>query len=93
VTVVEPTGNVDVAKVALCAHGTIWAVPNTCFPTLKVTGPVGVTVGDVIVAVKVTTWACIAGFSDELIWALLVVSVTSWFKTGDLLPWFIVSPE
>ena len=40
---------------------------------MKVTGPVGITVGDVIVAVNVTACPCFDGFRDEMIVAELVV--------------------
>ena len=49
---VEPTASDEVVNVALpplrCA------VPSTVFPDVKVTDPVGVSVGDEIFAVKVT---------------------------------------
>ena len=48
----EPTGSVEMMKVAFPPAS--WAVPNTVFPKVNVTGPVGVTVGEVILAVKVT---------------------------------------
>ena len=52
VTFVEPTASVDVVNFAFPAHS--GAVPSTVLPTANITGPVGVTVGEVIVAVKVT---------------------------------------
>jgi hypothetical protein len=52
VTLVEPTGNVDVVNFAFPPLSC--AVPSTVFPAVKVTVPVGTTVGDEIVAVKVT---------------------------------------
>jgi hypothetical protein len=52
--VLEPTAKVDVLKTALPPLR--FAVPNVVFPAVKVTGPVGVVVGDVIFAVKVTDW-------------------------------------
>jgi hypothetical protein len=42
-----------------------YAFPSTVVPIAKVTGPVGVTVGDVIVAVNVTTCPEFEGFGDE----------------------------
>lgn len=48
----EPTGSVEILKVVLPPLS--WAVPRTVFPEVKVTGPAGVTVGDVILTVNVT---------------------------------------
>jgi hypothetical protein len=59
---------------------------------MNVTGPVGITVGDEIVAVKVTTWPCVDGFGDEVSLALLVVSNTTWFSTAEVLPRLAASP-
>jgi hypothetical protein len=42
-------------------------------PALNVTGPFGITVGEVIVAVKVTTWPNVDGFGDDVTVAELVV--------------------
>ena len=53
VTLVEPTASVDVVNFAFPPPLSC-AVPSTVFPAAKVTGPVGITVGEVIVAVKVT---------------------------------------
>ena len=45
------------------------------------------TVGDEIVAVKVTACGlCVDGFGDEVSVAVLVVCRTSWFNTADVLP-------
>jgi len=52
VTFVEPTGRDETVSVALPPLS--WAVPNVVFPAVNVTGPVGLTVGDETVAVKVT---------------------------------------
>jgi hypothetical protein len=52
VTLVEPTASVEIVNFAFPPLSC--AVPNIFVPTMKVTGPVGVTVGEVIVAVKVT---------------------------------------
>jgi hypothetical protein len=52
VTLVEPTDRDEIVSFALPPPS--WAVPSTVFPAVKVTGPVGITVGDEIVAVKVT---------------------------------------
>ena len=52
VTFVAPTGRVAVVNVAFLPMSC--AVPSTVFPIAKVTGPLGLAVGDVIVAVKVT---------------------------------------
>ena len=60
---------------------------------MKVTGPFGITVGDVIFAVKVTAWPCVDGFGDDVSAAMLVVCSTTWFSTPDVLLWFAASPE
>jgi hypothetical protein len=52
VTVVEPTASVEVVNVALPSLSS--TLPSTVFPAVKVTGPAGVAVGEVIFAVKVT---------------------------------------
>jgi len=52
VTVVLPTASEEIVSIALPPLS--WAVPNTVLPAVNVTGPVGLTVGDEIVAVKVT---------------------------------------
>ena len=91
VTVVEPTGSVDVVKVALPPLSC--AVPSTVVPAVNVTGPVGVTVGDVIVALKVTLWPWVDGFGDEVSFAALVVCFTTWLRTADVLPALFPSPE
>jgi hypothetical protein len=52
VTLVEPTASVEIVNFAFPLLSC--AVPSTVFPAVKVTGPVGTTVGDEIFAVKVT---------------------------------------
>lgn len=89
--VVDPTASVDVVNVALPPLS--WAVPNTDFPAVNVTGPVGRTVGDVIVAVNVTACPSVEGFGDEVSVAALVVCSTSWFKMAELLGGLFTSPE
>ena len=64
VTVVDPSGNDEIESEAL--PWTICAVPNTIFPAVKVTGPVGFTVGDVTFAVKVTACPNAEGFGDDV---------------------------
>jgi hypothetical protein len=51
-TLVEPTGSDEIASFALPLPS--WAIPSTVFPAVKMTGLVGTTVGDVIMAVNVT---------------------------------------
>jgi predicted small secreted protein len=64
VTLVEPTASVEVVNFA--SPPLSCAVPSTVSPTAKVTGPVGVTVGDVIVAVKVTACPDVDGVGDDV---------------------------
>jgi len=59
VTLVEPMGSVEVVIVALLAvlpDQVSWTVPSTVCPAVNVTGPVGLTVSDVICAENVTAW-------------------------------------
>jgi hypothetical protein len=66
---------VDVVNVALPLLSC--AVPSTVFPTENVTGPVGFTVGEVTVAVNVTTSPEADGFGHEVSVVELVASVTT----------------
>jgi hypothetical protein len=59
---------------------------------VNVTGPVGVTVGDIIFAVKVTASPGVDGFGDEVRVAALVASNTTWSSTTEVLPEFSASP-
>lgn len=52
VTLLVPPANVVVVNLAFPPLSC--AVPSTVFPTANVTGPAGLAVGDVILAVKVT---------------------------------------
>ena len=83
-TVVEPTARVDVVSVALPLLSS--TVPSVVFPAVKVTGPVGVVVGEVISAVKVTDSPWVDGFGDEVSVAVLVACVITWFRMVDVLP-------
>ena len=64
-------------------------------PSLKVTVPVGVPVpGElaVTVAVKVTDWRCIEGFSDDVTALVVPALLTTWLRDGDVLPLKLVLP-
>jgi hypothetical protein len=70
------------------------AVPDTSpivaigsVPSLKVTVPVAV--DGVTVAVKVTTWLKLDGFGDEASAVLLMIWLTVWATTDEVL---VVSP-
>ena len=91
VTLVEPTVSVDVVNFAFPPLN--WAVPNTVFPAVKVTGPVAVTVGEEIWAVKVTGCPRVEGFREEVSAAELVACVTIWFRATEVLPKLFASPE
>ena len=52
VITVDPDGNDEIVSAAEPWFSC--TVPSTVFPARNVTGPVGITVGDVIFAVKVT---------------------------------------
>jgi len=60
---------------------------------VNVTGPVGLTVGDVMVAVKVTASPRVDGFGDEMRVAELVVSCITWLKMAEVLRSLFTSPE
>ena len=63
VTFVLPTGSVDVLTLAFPFDNV--SVPNVTDPAVKVTFPVGVTVGDFTVAVNFTVRPDFAGFTDD----------------------------
>ena len=89
--VVEPTESDEIVSAALPPLSC--AVPKTVFPAVNVTGPVAFTVGDLIVAVKVTACPCVDGFGNEVSVAVLVASNTTWFSTADVLPRLAASPK
>ena len=91
VTVVEPTASVEVVSVALPLVSS--TLPSVVFPAVKVTGPVGVVVGEVMVAVKVTDWPWVDGFWDDVRVAVLVACVITWFSMGDGLGTLLASPR
>jgi len=57
------------------------------------TGPVGVTVGEVIVAVNVTACPTLDGFTDGLMLAEVFAGRKCCGSTADALPKFIASPR
>ena len=83
-TLLEPTASADVVKVAFPLLSC--AAPSTVFPTANVTGPVGVTVGEVMVAVKVTACTKTDGSDDEFNVAEVVACVITWFTIEDASP-------
>jgi hypothetical protein len=87
---VEPTASVEVVNVALPSLSS--TLPSTVFPAVKVTGPAGVAVGELIFAVKVTASPWVDGFGDAVMVAALVVCVITWFRMGDALGPLFVSP-
>ena len=90
VTTLEPAGRDEMVRVALPRVSC--AVPSTVFPVVKVTGPAGVTVGDVICAVNVTAWPKMDGFGEDVIVAALVACSTVWFRMGEVLVRLLASP-
>jgi len=74
-TRVDPVGSVEVVKVAIPRLSC--AVPRTVAPAVKVTGPVTVTVGEVILAVNVTACPRVEGFGEDVMVAVLVVCFTT----------------
>lgn len=59
---------------------------------MKVTGPDGVTVGEVIFTANVTVCPMADGFGEDMSVAELVVCSTIWFRTCDTLGGLIASP-
>ena len=62
-------------------------------PAVKVTGPVTVTVGEVILAVKVTACPRLEGLAEEVMVAALVACFTTWVTTAEVLLVLNTSPE
>lgn len=83
-TLLEPTASADVVKVAFPLLSC--AVPSTVFPTANVTGPAGVTVGELIVAVNVTACPNVDGLDEDVNEADVVACVITWFTIEDVLP-------
>jgi hypothetical protein len=60
---------------------------------VKVTGPVTVTVGEVILAVKVTACPGLEGLAEEVMVAALLACFTTWITTAEVLLKLNASPE
>ena len=60
-------------------------VASTVVPAVKVTVPVGFTVGDATVAVNVTELPCFEGFKEETTVVVVVARFTTWERVGDVL--------
>jgi hypothetical protein len=69
----DPSGREEVLSLALPALS--WTVPSNVLPDMKTTVPFGVSVGEVIVAVNVTSLPETEGFLDEMMAAI----VSAWF--------------
>jgi hypothetical protein len=89
-TLSEPAGKEDVMNCALPPLNC--TLPNTVFPIENVTGPLGVTVGDAMVAVNVTVCPTADGFTDDVIDAALAPGCTTSFTAADELPRLLASP-
>jgi hypothetical protein len=89
--VLEPAGRDVMASVAFPLVN--WTVPSIVLPLKNVTGPVGTTVGDEILAVNVTACPSADGFGDALIVAVLEVASMTWVRTGELLRTLLESPR
>jgi hypothetical protein len=87
----DPTGKVDVGKLALPAFSVF--VAKAVLPFMKATFPVGVplTCGK-IVAVKVTGFPCTDGLADETNAVLLVALFTTCETVAEVLPVKLASP-
>ena len=75
VTLPEPTARIEVVNFAWPALSC--AVPRTVFPTAKVTSPVGLAVGEVMVAVNLTACPDLDGFGEDV----RVAELVAWFTT------------
>jgi hypothetical protein len=68
-------------------------VPKILVPDLKVTDPVGTPdVLDVTVAVNVTDWPTVDGFSEEVKAVFVAAFPTTWEIAGDVLVALLASP-
>ena len=67
-------------------------VPSTARPFIKVTDPVAFVVGDVTVAVNVTTFLTIDGFFEDTIAVAEVAFSTTCANGGDVLFADVESP-
>src|ERR1700693_874840 len=87
----DPTASVDVVNAALPLLSV--PVPSTVVPSLTVTDPVGVpVVNDFTVAVKVTGFPCLEGFSEEVTVLDVAAFVTVSVSTAEVLPVKFASP-
>src|ERR1700676_4285798 len=87
----DPTASVDVVNAALPLLSV--PVPSTVVPSLNVTDPVGVpVVNDFTVAVKVTGFPCLEGFSEEVTVLDVAAFVTVSVSTAEVLPVKFASP-
>ena len=84
------TDKVEVLNVALLLLNV--PVPNVVEPALKVTVPVGVPPDEVTVAVKVTDWPKVDGFTDDVSDVEVLAAFTVWVRTGEVLPRMLPLP-
>jgi hypothetical protein len=88
-TVIEsvPTGRDEVERVAVLLTpppAVSVALPREVAPFINVTEPVGAVVLLVSVAVKVTDWPALAGFSEDTTAAVLLAALTTWLSVGEV---------
>ena len=83
-----PTGRVEVVSVAVLLRllpGVRVTVPIAVAPSMKTTGPVGAAKMPTSVAVKVTDWPALAGFTEDVTAAVVeVAALTTWLSTDEV---------
>ena len=76
----------EAALVVAPLDASCW-VPRAVDPSMNVTAPVGdpeLTDGLVMLAVKVTDWPMLAGFSEDVTFAVGAVGLTTWLSTVEV---------
>jgi hypothetical protein len=85
VTVIRsvPTGREVVVKLAFPPDNV--PVPNTVVPSVKVTVPVGMVVGEVTVAVSFTDCPDVEGFREDVRVVVVTAWLTTWLSPPELV--------
>jgi hypothetical protein len=82
-----PTGNAEVARLAVLLRplpATRVAVPIGVEPSMKVTEPVGAALLLEIVAVKITDWPTLAGLTEEVTDAVVLLGLITSLNTAEV---------
>ena len=82
-----PNGNADVLRLALLLSpppGVRVALPIAVEPSMKVTEPVGAALLLEIVAVKITDWPTLAGLTEEVTDAVVLLGLITSLNTAEV---------